>query len=176
MRIPAGLALSVLLAAAWASPPLVPSATAAPHPAAPRAAAGPALPAPPAEDPVTLARDGQITDRVGALGDRRAEVVRALDRLYAAERVQLFVVYVRDFSGRTAQEWADATARRNGLGTDDLLLAVATHDRQYAYWAAAASPLTDARLAEVARTAIVPPLREHDWAGAAVGAADGYAA
>ncbi|MGW1277725.1 TPM domain-containing protein [Streptomyces tsukubensis] len=176
MRIPAGTALAVLLAAAWASPPLAPSATAVPHTAAPSAAAGPALPAPPAEDPVTLARDGQITDRVGALGDRRAEVVRALDRLYAAERIQLFVVYVRDFSGRTAQEWADATARRNGLGTDDLLLAVATHDRQYAYWAAAASPLTDARLAEVARTAIVPPLREHDWAGGAVGAADGYAA
>ncbi|QDY78846.1 TPM domain-containing protein [Streptomyces qinzhouensis] len=175
-RISARLTLAALLAAAWLSPPLAPSATAAHRPAARSTAAGPGRPAPPAEDPVTLSRDGQITDRAGALGDRRAEVTRALDRLYAAERLQLFVVYVRDFSGRTAQEWADATARRNGLGTDDLLLAVATHDRQYAYWAAAASPLTDARLAEVARTAIVPPLRAHDWAGAAVGAADGYAA
>ncbi|MEU5973413.1 TPM domain-containing protein [Streptomyces sp. NPDC047315] len=130
----------------------------------------------PLDDPVTLARDGQITDRVGALGTRTGDVTRALDRLYDAQRLQLFVVYVRDFSDRTAQDWADATARRNGLGTDDVLLAVATHERQYAYWVAAASRLTDAQLADVARTAIVPPLRQHDWAGAAIGAADGYAA
>ncbi|MFE6663461.1 TPM domain-containing protein [Streptomyces sp. NPDC057697] len=129
-----------------------------------------------ADDPVTLSRDGQITDKVGALGDRRDQVRTTLDRLYADRRVQLFVVYVRDFSGRSAQSWADATADRNGLGGDDVLLAVATHDRQYAYTVDQGSRLTDAQLAEVARTAIVPALREHDWAGAAIGAADGYAA
>ncbi|MFJ3252647.1 TPM domain-containing protein [Streptomyces sp. NPDC086771] len=129
-----------------------------------------------ADDPVTLSRDGQITDKVGALGDRRDQVRTALDRLYADHRAQLFVVYVRDFSGRSAQSWADATADRNGLGGDDILLAVATHDRQYAYTVEQGSRLTDAQLTDVARTAIVPALREHDWAGAAIGAADGYAA
>ncbi|MFE0422563.1 TPM domain-containing protein, partial [Streptomyces sp. NPDC058953] len=113
---------------------------------------------------------------VDGLDGPRDDVVRQVDRNYADQRLQLFVVYVRDFSGRTAQEWADATARRNGLGTDDVLLAVATHDRQFAYWAPATSRLTDAQLADVARTAVVPPLRQNDWAGAAVGAADGYAA
>ncbi|MGV9316383.1 TPM domain-containing protein [Streptomyces sp. NPDC003691] len=175
-RIPTRVTLAVLLAAAWPALPLGPFPAAAPGLVAGSAAAAPARAVAPADDPVTLSRDGQITDRAGALGDRRAEAVRALDRLYAADRIQLFVVYVRDFSGRTPQEWTDATARRNGLGTDDLLLAVATHERQYAYWAPVASPLTDAGLAEVARTAIEPPLRGNDWAGAAVGAADGYAA
>lgn len=132
--------------------------------------------APPAraDDPVALARQGQITDRVGALGDRGASVTAALDRLYADRRVQLFVAYVRDFSGRSAQSWADATAERNGLGQDDVLLAVATGARQYAYSADAQSGFTPEQLASVARTAIEPALRQNDWAGAAIGAADGY--
>ncbi|MFI0984323.1 TPM domain-containing protein [Streptomyces exfoliatus] len=129
-----------------------------------------------ADDPLVLSRDGQITDRVGALGDRRPSVVQALDRLYDDRRVQLFVVYVRDFSGRSGQTWADATAERNSLGTDDVLLAVATHDRQYGYSADPGSRFTQGQLDEVSRTAIEPALRQNDWAGAAIGAADGYAA
>ncbi|MFD0042375.1 TPM domain-containing protein [Streptomyces anulatus] len=127
-----------------------------------------------ADDPVELSRDGQITDRVGALGDRTGQVEDALDRLYDDERIQLFVVYVRDFSGRSGQTWSDETANRNGLGQDDVLLSVATHDRQYAYSVDAGSPLTDEQLRDVAGTAIEPALRENDWAGAAIGAADGY--
>ncbi|MFD5365975.1 TPM domain-containing protein [Streptomyces sp. NPDC127103] len=129
-----------------------------------------------ADDPVALSRDGQITDRVDALGDRRASVVQALDRLYDDRRIQLFVVYVRDFSGRTGQAWADATAERNGLGVDDVLLAVATHDRLYGYSADPDARLTQSQLDTVARTAIEPALRQNDWAGAAIGAADGYSA
>ncbi|MDF6044635.1 TPM domain-containing protein [Streptomyces sp. JH14] len=129
-----------------------------------------------ADDPVTLSRDGQITDKVGALGDRRGQVAAALDRLYTDRRIQLFVVYVHDFSGRSAQSWADDTADKNGLGLDDVLLAVATHDRQYAYTVDPGSRLTDAQLQDVATTAIEPALRQNDWAGAAIGAADGYAA
>ncbi|GGW06801.1 membrane protein [Streptomyces narbonensis] len=127
-----------------------------------------------ADDPVVLSREGQITDRVDALGDRRASVVEALDRLYDDRRVQLFVVYVRDFSGSPAQSWADATAERNGLGVEDLLLAVATHDRQYGYSVDPASRFTQEQLDDVARTAIEPALRQNDWAGAAIGAANGY--
>ncbi|MFD3518011.1 TPM domain-containing protein [Streptomyces sp. NPDC058657] len=130
----------------------------------------------PAEEPGPLSTDGQITDRAGALGNARGEVAEALDRLYATHRLQLFVVYVRDFSGRTARSWADATASRNGLGRDDVLLAIATRDRQFAYSVDDASRLTDAQLAEVSGTAVKPALRENDWAGAAIGAANGYAA
>ncbi|MFH9737059.1 TPM domain-containing protein [Streptomyces roseolus] len=129
-----------------------------------------------ADDPVVLPSDGQVLDRVDALRDRRPEVDEALDRLYDDRRIQLFVVYVRGFSGRSGQDWADATAARNGLGLDDVLLAVATHDRQYGYSADPGSRLTQDQLDDVARTAIEPALRQNDWAGAAIGAADGYSA
>nr|WP_261341251.1 TPM domain-containing protein [Streptomyces sp. Sge12] len=131
-------------------------------------------PAARAEDPVTLSQQGQITDRVGALGDRQGAVTAALDKLYADRRIQLFVAYVRDFSGRSAQSWADATAQRNGLGQNDVLLAVATGARQYAYSADVDSGFTEQQLATVARTAIEPALKQNDWAGAAIGAANGY--
>lgn len=132
--------------------------------------------APPAraEDPVTLSQQGQITDRVGALGDRTPAVTAALDKLYADRKIQLFVTYVRDFSERSAQSWADATAEKNGLGQNDVLLAVATGARQYAYSAAIDSGFTEQQLSDVARTAIEPALKQNDWAGAAIGAANGY--
>ncbi|MFZ3500127.1 TPM domain-containing protein [Streptomyces sp. 5.8] len=131
-------------------------------------------PAARADDPVTLSQQGQITDRVGALGDRKPEVTAALDKLYADRKVQLFVTYVRDFSGRSAQSWADATAQKNGLGQNDVLLAIATGARQYAYSADVDSGFTEQQLAAVAQTAIEPALKQNDWAGAAIGAADGY--
>ncbi|MEU2153852.1 TPM domain-containing protein [Streptomyces sp. NPDC019396] len=129
-----------------------------------------------AEDPVRLSGQGQITDPVDALGDLDGQVAAALDRLYDDHQVQLFVVYVHDFSGRPAQTWADETATKNGLGRDDILLAVATRDRQYAYSADPDSPLSQDQLGDVARTAIEPALRQNDWAGAAIGAANGYTA
>lgn len=129
-----------------------------------------------ADDPVTLSRTGQITDKVGALADRKGAVATALGDLDDRHGTQLFVVYVRDFSGRSAQSWADATADRNGLGLDDVLLAVATHDRQYALSVDQDARITDAQIQEITRTGIEPALRENDWPGAAIGAANGIGA
>ncbi|GAA0391551.1 TPM domain-containing protein [Streptomyces luteireticuli] len=134
------------------------------------------LPAPPAalaETPLDLEAGGRVTDTVGALGRRRSQVEAALARL-ADRRVQLYVTYVRDFSGRAAHDWADATADRNGLGPHDVLLAIATNPRQFAVSAAQDSGFRAEQLAQVASVAIGPALKEHDWAGAAIGAADGY--
>ncbi|MEV6005167.1 TPM domain-containing protein [Streptomyces sp. NPDC051976] len=127
-----------------------------------------------ADDPVTLSRTGAVTDRVAALGGRTAQVTAALDQLYDDRGIQLFVVYVNGFSGRTPQDWANATATSNGLGRRDILLAVATHDRRYAISADQDSGLTPAQLSEVSGAAVEPALRQSDWAGAATGAAYGY--
>ncbi|HET8684121.1 MAG TPA: TPM domain-containing protein [Micromonosporaceae bacterium] len=127
-----------------------------------------------ADRPLRL--DSQVTDRVDALSSRRAEVDAALARLRGETSLQLFVVYVRSFSGTPARQWADETATRSDLGTGDGLLAVATGDRAYAYSFAADFELTDAQLAEVAAIAIEPALASNDWAGAVVGAAEGYRA
>lgn len=158
-------ALPAALAALAAAPALALTLTAAP-----------ARAADPADGPIPLSRGGQVTDRVGALGDRLPEVRSALARLDRSDGVQLFVAYVGDFSGRSAQDWADATATRNGLGRKDVLLAVATRARQFAVSADRDFGLTQARLDEVSDRGVEPALRVNDWAGAAVGAADGVGA
>jgi hypothetical protein len=55
-----------------------------------------------ADEPFRL--ESQITDRVGALEGRRAEVQAAIDRLQQEDRIQLWVVYVDSFDGQGAQE------------------------------------------------------------------------
>ncbi|MFF4404125.1 TPM domain-containing protein [Streptomyces sp. NPDC001404] len=129
-----------------------------------------------ADTPLDLDSGGRITDTVGALGHRRGQVEAALDRLHATQHVQLYVTYVHDFSGRNGHDWADATADRNGLGPHDVLLAISTSGRQYAVSAAEDSGFRQDQLSTVAALAISPALKEHDWAGAAIGAADGYRA
>jgi len=128
-----------------------------------------------AEDPVEL-DSGQITDRVDALGDRRGEVEDALDRLNTDHRLQLFVVYVDSFDGVDSLDWATETADRNGLGLNDAVLAVATDDRQYAVSIDPDYPITDAQISEVQAVGIEPPLQDNDWAGAAIGGAEGFRA
>ncbi|TFC19589.1 TPM domain-containing protein [Cryobacterium algoritolerans] len=139
----------------------------------------PALAAPTlawAEDPVTFGAS-HIADKVGAVTARIAAVNAALDKLYADTRTDLFVVYVDAFTGvADRQQWADKTADDNGLGTNDVLLAIATGDREYQLSVAPDFALTDAQLREVETVAIEPALRVNDWAGAAIGAANGLAA
>ncbi|WP_460369236.1 TPM domain-containing protein, partial [Actinocorallia lasiicapitis] len=125
-----------------------------------------------AEQPAALR--GQITDPAGVLGSRRADVQRALDRLNGEQNVQLFVVYVNDFAGRSASTWADETARLTGMGRRDLLLAVATKARQYYVSAESGFQLSDQRIDDVAAESIEPSLQAGDWAGAGIGAADGF--
>ncbi|MFI6497491.1 TPM domain-containing protein [Nonomuraea typhae] len=117
-----------------------------------------------------------VTDRATALGSRAAEVQSAIDQLERTHGIRLHVVYVRDFSGWNATTWADQTAALSKLGRDDPLLAVATVERRYAVSAAAGFPLSDAQMAQVTNRDIVPALQNGDWAGAAIGAAQGYGA
>jgi uncharacterized membrane protein YgcG len=127
-----------------------------------------------ADAPVPLARTGRLTDKVDALQSRGPQVRAALDQLYDRRRLQLFAVYVTGFSGMSPQDWANATAVKNGLGRKDILLAVATRDRRYAVSADQEAGLTQTQIDEVGDQAIEPALRQNDWAGAAVGAANGY--
>ncbi|KXK62214.1 hypothetical protein AWW66_09250 [Micromonospora rosaria] len=127
-----------------------------------------------AERPMRL--DSQLVDEAGVLGDRRDAAQQALTELRQRTGLQLFVVFVHTFSGRSAQNWADETATRSDLGDRDALLAIATRDRSYAYSFAQDYPLTDGQLDEVARVAIEPPLGANDWAAAVIGAAQGYQA
>lgn len=127
-----------------------------------------------AADPVDL-NGAEIVDEVGALGSREGQAQTAIDRLYDETGVQLFVVFVDDFDGSVPadQSWADATAEANRLGNDDILLAVATVDRNYDV-----SYPDDFRLDEnaaaAAESVFLPYLSDSDWSGAVVAAASAY--
>ncbi|MGW5571669.1 TPM domain-containing protein [Nocardia thailandica] len=116
----------------------------------------------------------QVTDSAKALSPADEQRVRdAVGALYDDRRVQLWVVYVRDFAGMAAQDWAARTAQLSDLGDRDLLLAVATEDRGYAFTGELPAGISDSELDELLAGSVEPALREGDWAGAGVAAAQG---
>jgi hypothetical protein len=119
---------------------------------------------------------GEITDTAGALGPDRAKVQTAITHLYDTDRIKLYVVYVRSFSGLTPTAWVDHTAALSGLGTRDVILGVATSDRNYAVSADPGLGLSRSQLDTITATAIEPALRQGNWPEAAIGAASGFAA
>ncbi|MGB3370233.1 MAG: TPM domain-containing protein, partial [Rhodococcus sp. (in: high G+C Gram-positive bacteria)] len=121
-----------------------------------------------AEPPSRLA--GQITDNVEALDDGQlADVQAAIDDVYNADRIRLWIVYVADFDNLEPSEWADATAQASSFGDRDALLAVATVDRSYATWVSnGLTEITQSEIDELQTDNIEPALREEDWAGAAI--------
>ena len=124
-----------------------------------------------AEAPLRV--DGQITDPVGALGGDPSAVRAALDRLDDAGAVRLYVVYVKSFSGRTGEDWADQTAQRSQLGRDEALLAVAVDDRAYGTSYDQRFPVAAATLTAIETRDVRPRLAAGDYAGAAIALADG---
>ncbi|OBA79659.1 hypothetical protein A9W99_20070 [Mycobacterium sp. 1164966.3] len=118
---------------------------------------------------------GYITDNAGALRESgRAEVKSAVDKLYTNHHIRLWVVYVDNFSELTGEDWAARTYRTSDLAGYDALLAVATTDRAYAFLVPrAVHNVTTDQVNELRHTQIEPALREGNWSGAAVAAANG---
>ncbi len=81
----------------------------------------------------------QITDRSGVLtGSDVADIQSAINELASEDQTNLFVVYVDDFTDPAeAQAWAEQTRVSSDLGTNDVLLAIATQGRAYAVRVAA---------------------------------------
>lgn len=124
----------------------------------------------PAVEPLNLT--SEITDDAGVLGDSTDEVQASLDQLASETPYQLYVVYVSDFSGMTPESWVQQTAEASGLGSNDLVLAVAVDSRLYRLAPSSVDGLSSAELQAVAADA-EDQLRDNDWAGAAIATADG---
>ncbi|KAA1246090.1 TPM domain-containing protein [Mycobacterium simiae] len=131
--------------------------------------------APPAGAQPPLRLPGYVTDTAGALTESgRVQVSSAVDRLYADRRIRLWVVYVDDFSGQSATNWAQSTIRTSELGSYDVLLAVATVSRAYAFLVpSTVQSVSASQVDQLRRNQIEPALRNGDWAGAAIAAANG---
>ncbi|MBT2498322.1 TPM domain-containing protein, partial [Agromyces sp. ISL-38] len=126
-----------------------------------------------AEDPVSFGPDSPIVDTVGALGGEADEVVAAIDATADSNGRQLFVAFVDEFSNPAAADaWADETAIANNLGTEDYLLAVAIEGSAYYLSAASDASLSAEETDRISLEVVEPELREDDWAGAAIAAAE----
>jgi hypothetical protein len=132
----------------------------------------PNLPTANAEPPLRLT--DYVTDDAGVLdANGLSEVKSAVDDLYTARRVRLWVVYVDTFSGQTGVAWARRAMQINNFQPDqDAILAVATQDRDYALLAGTGI-LSDSDQANLRRNEVEPALRQSDWAGAGTAAAVG---
>ncbi len=126
-----------------------------------------------AEPPFRL--PSYVTDNAGVLTDAdRAAITSASAKLYADRRIQLWVVFVDDFSGQPAQSWAENTTGRSDLGDFGAVLAVATVDHAYAFLVPRRVKTIDAgQVDDLRRNQIEPALHRGDWSGAAVAAANG---
>lgn len=129
-----------------------------------------------ATDPVDI-DTSHVVDPAGVLGGKTAAVTKAIDTLYSNTGIDLYVVYVDTFTNPpTAQEWANTTAEKNDLGPNDYLLAIATQGRSYYLSADSTGPLSESQIAQIEQKNIEPALHNDDWAGAAIGAAEGIGA
>ena len=124
-----------------------------------------------AEAPLDVS--GPVTDPSDVLGNRAGDVREALDEHQAATGYQLFVVVVPTFDGVDGQKWADLTASLSRIDEQDVLLAIATEDREYGLSVADGFALSDDQVDQVVDEDLVPHLRDSDWAGAAIATADG---
>jgi hypothetical protein len=116
-----------------------------------------------------------VTDNSGVLNDRQlADVQKAVDQLYIERRVRLWVVFVDSFAPQGAVGWAQQTQKISDLGSEDAILAVATKDRSYSFLVSpTASGGSSTKVDNIRRDRIEPALRNSDWTGAAVAAANG---
>jgi serine/threonine protein kinase, bacterial len=122
-----------------------------------------------------------ITDPAGKLTAMgRSTVEGALAKLYTRHNVHLWVAYVDDFAGLTPLRWAEDTMRANGFTDTDGLLAVDTANHTFAFRAPAVMTKgtngTRVNTELIRKDRIAPAVRLHEWARAAVGAANGLEA
>jgi serine/threonine-protein kinase len=139
---------------------------------------------PPSSQPVTPAPtpapqamklSGQITDQAGVLGPLEHDAVnRAVTNLYNSRGTRLWVVYVHSFGGLKPIRWAEDTMRANNFTDSDAILAVATDGPAFSFRvpdAILTGKAIDLEL--IRRDRIAPAVLRHEWARAAIAAAQG---
>jgi uncharacterized membrane protein YgcG len=125
-----------------------------------------------ADEPVDLGST-HVVDTAGVLDDTAA-IESAAAALYDSEGIDLYVVFVDEFENPTdAADWANTTADNNNLGPTDYLLAVAVDGRSYYLSGDSAGPISDEQLGSIENERVEPQLRDENWEGAAIAAAEG---
>ncbi|MFN2484811.1 MAG: TPM domain-containing protein, partial [Candidatus Limnocylindria bacterium] len=119
-----------------------------------------------------------ITDLAGALDGDAGAAESALDELLQERDVQLYALFVDSTDGLSVTEYAETVFSANSLGGNDALLVVAIDDRRDALWVGDGfddvieADLTDSEIDDVLANHVEPELRDGDFEGAVVAAAD----
>jgi uncharacterized membrane protein YgcG len=118
-----------------------------------------------------------ITDETGLLDEGRDRIEAAQMRLFDATGVQLYVLFVDTTEGMDVRDYAVAVGQDNDLGERDALLVVAVEDR-FDWVELGAGLSDDVSQNELDRIIgdLEDRLRDGDFAGAAVTAAEGLQA
>ncbi|WP_298443173.1 TPM domain-containing protein [Gordonia sp. (in: high G+C Gram-positive bacteria)] len=120
--------------------------------------------------PLQLPAGEQVVDSADALTvDQENQVKQAVTKLSADENVQLYVVYVRNFDGKSPAAWAQQTQDLSEMSYRDILLAVSVDDHKFYFGSADAIddfPASDLR--SIADSAIAPAVRDGRWEKAAL--------
>jgi serine/threonine-protein kinase len=128
---------------------------------------------PPATPAIQLTN--QVTDQSNVLTPLEHDAVdRAVNKLYNIRGTKLWVVYVNNFGGLMPFRWAEDTMRANGFTDTDALLAIATDDAAFAF--RVPNAVTNGKAIDVElirRDRIHPAVVRHEWARAAIAAANG---
>lgn len=128
-----------------------------------------------ATDPLSLGST-RVLDESGVLSASEERDVDAELRSASSSNVDLWVVYVPEFTNPTdPEQWANDTADRNGLGPNQYLLAIATDGRTFYLSGYSEGPVGEDQLTAIEQQRIGPALEANDWAGAATAAAAGLA-
>jgi len=130
--------------------------------------------APPPSTPA-INLSSQLTDQSGVLGPLESDAVhRALTKLYNGRGTRLWVVYVKNFGGLKPIRWAEDTMHANNFTDTDAILAVATDEPAYSFRVPNAVVNGKAiDLEIIRRDRIGPAVFRHEWARAAIAAANG---
>ncbi|HET6825403.1 MAG TPA: TPM domain-containing protein [Amnibacterium sp.] len=112
----------------------------------------------------------QIVDQANVLSaSDEARARAAVEQVASDTSTQLTVVFVDTFSDpANDQDWAIATAQRSGLGSGDLLVAIAVQERQYGFARSTDYPLAKSDVQSLVTSDLRPGLAKSQWADATV--------
>ncbi|MCO7221887.1 TPM domain-containing protein [Klenkia sp. PcliD-1-E] len=128
--------------------------------------AGPAL----AEEP--FAPVDRVTDNADVLSSGQEQQVADAIQTLQEDGTSLYVVYVDSFDGDPGPQWAEEAYQLRGLGSNDVLFAVAVEDRSYGTYSGSQTGTSETRLDGILSSDVEPLLSDGEWATAATTLAD----
>lgn len=123
--------------------------------------------------PYDLDAGVRVSDTTSSLGDT-GSLEDAISQLASDEQVNLFVVTIDEFeSPSSSSEWTSDFATLNNMGTNDVVLVIATEARQAYFMAGSTSVLSTSQQEKIYQNYIYPELANSDYAAAALAAVTG---